>query len=455
MLADSAGEAERLAHITANKVSRNAIIGRILHARPPHVQGKDWVGQEKFSRITAADLFNALAHRSAYSDAGLAIAISHDHYVSTAGGVQNCVGLEEDAFRRRLWIFLHLCPNLPLPTLAGHVSSTEFDLVASIDGNTLGVLPVSDIIQVLCQLRVTKPIWVIIHQLLGHSPELIKTMINMVRPTIVYFWIHDLFAHCPSVNLLRNEATFCGGPPVFSGACGICHAGPERAEHVERMQRFFSAIRPTLLSPSQTILDFWRNLHDFAHDTAYVLPPCSLNADPHTVIHEINSPLRVAFLGFSAFHKGWETFKSLALWFGTDPRYRFYRLGMEGENVPGILHHSVEVTSKTPLAMVNAIAECHIDVVLNWSLCYESFSFTTIEALASGAFVVARRGAGNVFPLIESIGDGCGIQVPTEVELQALFFSGHVIKLVQQAPRRTGRLEMGVGAAALVPSESQ
>jgi len=34
--------------------------------------------------------------------------------------------------------------------------------------------------------------------------------------------------------------------------------------------------------------------------------------------------------------------------------------------------------------MVDAISGNRIDVIINWSLCYESFSFTTMEAISAG-----------------------------------------------------------------------
>jgi hypothetical protein len=455
MPADSSRVAEYLTHVRANNVSRDAIVSRIFTARAPRAVGQDWGQLQGFPRIETADLRQVLTSSLASGGAGFAISISHDHYQTIAGGVQNCVGLEEKAFRQNRWTFLHLCPSRPLPVLAADLPAAELEVLASVDGTTLGILPIAAVIEVLAGLTTqAEQCWVIIHQLLGHSPELVRALISAAHATRVYFWTHDLFAHCPSIHLLRNNATFCGGPPVSSSACGICHAGAERAAHVERMRRFFTSVRPTLLSPSQTILDMWRILNDFAHEAPHVVPPCGFHPDPETSGEETSAPLRIGFLGFHEFHKGWDVFESLALWFAADPRYRFFRLGIPGDSVPGVEHYKVEVTPENRMAMADAVAACRLDVVINWSRCYESFSFTAIEALAGGAFVVARAGSGNVVPLIRSIDPARGVQVATDVELQALFVTGQIAELARQAPRKTGRLAMGIGAAALIPGHA-
>ncbi|MDT7951610.1 MAG: hypothetical protein RQ966_08910 [Acetobacteraceae bacterium] len=428
-------------------MSQDLAIARVLGADAPQNNRQHYRKLLGFTPADPARLRHRL-ERSAASSKGLVVSVSHDHYLTEMGGLQNCVGLEQEAFAARGWSYLHLCPYLPLPTLADDQPGTMQQVVVTLDGETEGIIGLRDLSDMLALMPgQAERRMVIIHQMLGQSPEQLQHLVRSMGQPRAYFWIHDLFAHCSSIHLLRNDVVFCHGPPVGSSACAICNAGPERPSHVARMRAFFERLNPTLLAPSQTILDEWRRLNDFRHAEAMVLPPCRFEPGaPVTVSHE---KLRVGFLGWAAFHKGWDCFASLALWFHDDPRYQFYQLADNPEVLPGVVYHPVKVTPDDRDAMVRAVAECELDVVINWSRCYESFSFTTMEALAGGAFLVAREGAGNVFPLVQSIDEARGIAVGSPTELQALFLSGDVIDLAREAPRRYGFIAMGAGAAEL------
>ncbi len=401
----------------------------------------------QFSR-SRHEQFRAAVVASLAGSSGLALSFSHDPYLAIVGGLQNCIGLEQRAFRTLGWSYLHLCPYRPLPILADPVPIEEFEVIASLDGAVLGVLPLRAVADILARYA-AEPIrrTAIVHHLLGHSPELVRTVIDTMQPEKLFFWIHDLFAHCPSVHLLRNDESFCGGPPLDSGACRICHAGAERKAHVARFSTFFAALRPHLLAPSQTILDKWLELRNYDHAGATVLPPCRL--EPAGAVEPSAGTLKVGFLGTGYSHKGWDIFATLALWLADDPRYRFYQLSSQPDPLPCVAHRPVTVTPEDPEAMARAVLDCGLDIVINWSLCYESFSFTTIEAIAGGAFLIARSGSGNVVPLLRSIDPALGIAVASLTELQALFVTGDIITLARNAPRRAGSLVMGSGTATL------
>jgi hypothetical protein len=441
-------EADVAAHLLANALDETAVIERILAARTPRELSSTWSPLSGFFPVSAEQFSQALQN-CATGIRHLVVSFSHDHYLSVGGGLQNCVGLEADSFVAHGWAYLHLCPNRPLLVLSDEQDPAQLEVLATLNGSTIGWLTVQSLMEALAANSAgAEQSMVVVHQLLGHAPEVVQALVEALPEPAVYFFIHDLFAHCPSIHLLRNNAAFCGGPPSNSSACGICHAGAERPRHLARLDTFFSALQPTLLAPSQTILDVWRRIHTFAHTGAEVLTPCRIERT--APLARAKGPLRIGFLGTAAFHKGWEAFAQLVLWFGDDPRYQFYQLGWKAETLPGLLNHPVDVTPHDRQAMVRGVSTCKLDVVVNWSRCFESFSFTAIEALAGGAFIVARRGAGNVFPLISALDPARGIAVDTVVELQALLQTGDIIDLARQAPRWSGTLVMSQGAAALL-----
>jgi hypothetical protein len=97
--------------------------------------------------------------------------------------------------------------------------------------------------------------------------------------------------------------------------------------------------------------------------------------------------------------------------------------------------------------MVEAVAEARIDVVVSWSLWPETFCYAAHEALAGGAFVVTRTGAGNVWPAIVANAPGQGCVIDGEAELFALFEGDGLRTAVEAAPRSRGALLSGRGTA--------
>lgn len=196
----------------------------------------------------------------------------------------------------------------------------------------------------------------------------------------------------------------------------------------------------------------WRERSAYAHAGAMVVPLAKLSErQTSRGGPDAGKPLRIAHLGAASHHKGWATFQALVERFCDDPRYEFLRLGYGEARVPGLKEVSVNVTPGNRTAMIDAIVTQDVHVVINWSNCYETFSFTTIEALAGGAYVLAREGAGNVWPLVSAAGAGRGRAVASEVGLFALLISGEIRDLAAPA-RRVGEVALGNGAAELILS---
>lgn len=426
----------------AYRMRANTAKRMIMTAISPAVRGEGWgkvVDAEPLSRSALlASLLDACRTRTL----GLVLAFSHDDYLTVGGGVQNCVGDEQAALGSQGYAYLHLCPNEPKPLLGKHADASQVTWIANLDGARLGVVILADLIDVLAQLRREGvSARSVVHHMLGFAPEhLIEVIEQCDSDHAPLVWIHDLFTLCPTSTMLRNYVVFCNAPPVSSAVCGICHAGEDRVEHVVRIRRFFAHTRPIILAPSETILSFWLAHANYEHQQTRVLPPCEIAFERDAPGYSRDAPLKVGFLGAPHFHKGWSTFEALARWHANDSRYEFIHLGWENLNVPGVEFVRTAVTFQDRSAMVRAAIEHGIHVSLNWSMCFESFSFTTYEALAAGAYVLARRGAGNVSRILTSVFPDRGATVASEIELGALFEEGRIREMVEQSRRQYGTL---------------
>ncbi|WP_376098444.1 hypothetical protein ACE7GA_08640 [Roseomonas sp. CCTCC AB2023176] len=373
----------------------------------------------------------------------LVLSASQDAYAVTTGGVQNVMREEERAVRAGGGCYLHVCPAAPLPLLAPAVDPAAFGLRLSLDGAGAGHVAAADLLAVLREERDSlPPCRMVVHHLMGHSPELLQALAGSAAGPPPFasplVWVHDFFTLCPNYALLRNDAVFCRAPDLHSFGCTVCAYGRDRLGGMGRVRAFFAALRPTVLAPSRSALDLWLERGALPHARAEVIPLARLGAAEASVPRR-PGPLRVAFLGQPVHHKGWGAFRDLAAAHAGDPRYAFFRLGLDGDAAANVTDLPAGVTRGDPEAMTRTLAEADVDVVMNWSLAHETFSFTTLEALAAGAFVVARRGAGNVWPLVEAEAPGHGLALETEGALRARF---------AEASCRRVRRRRGSGAAS-------
>jgi hypothetical protein len=421
-------------------------------ARSPRVDAADWAGAVDTSTpVALSALAGALVSVAART--GLIITASHDDYTVHVGGVQNVIGDEQSAFLRAGWSHVHLFPAAPLPLLADLVEAEHFRVGVRHDGRLLGGARFADVVEAIATLRdAGVSITCVVHHLMGHAPELMLDLVEACGDSRPVFWIHDFFTICPSYTLMRNAAVYCGAPPSDSAACRICCYGDERASHQRRIHAFFDAARPVVLAPSAVALDLWRDRANLPHTRAEVVPHTRLVMSPSASANHVADParrLRVAHLGARVFHKGWPVFEDLVLEFAGDDRYAFFQLGTEnGPPSPGPVRHiPVRVSAERREAMVEAVAEARIDVVVCWSLWPETFCFTLYEALAGGAYVVAWARGGNLAPALAENAPDRGCVLDTKDALFALFSSDALRTRVAASPRHRGGMINGGGTA--------
>lgn len=416
----------------------------VLTAVPVRDSAKHWRPVADMDRpLPLAALETLVMTAAADSNGSAVLSLSHDQYTSVVGGVQSVVAAEEDALRAEGWVYIHLSPAHPLPMLADPQSAGDSFLVLTLNGRREGVVRESDLLAVLEQSGLSPHF--VVHHARGFSAATILRLAQACRDSRPGWWVHDLFSVCTNPFLLRNDTTFCAAPPAESSACMVCTYGDVRQGHVADMRSIFAELDPVVLAPSVTVLDFWRSRVDFAHSEARVVPPASITFQGPPGART-PGPVRIAHLGAPARHKGWPVFASLVERFRDDSRYEFFVLGASEPPVQGVRHVHVQVTPDDPDAMVRAVAEHDIDVAIIWPACFESFSFVVLEAIAGGAFVVARREAGNVWPAVRALGEDRGIGLPSEIQLQALLLGDRLTELAAR-PRPRGTLHRASGTA--------
>ncbi|MBZ9674408.1 rhamnan synthesis F family protein [Mesorhizobium sp. ES1-1] len=402
------------------------------------------------STVTADAVLNRIARSP------LVLSFSHDDYASNCGGVQNVIHAEQLAFAEHGIGYLHLSPANPMSLLAEYRSLTT--LAVRLDGVFLGLASIDVIFEVSKILGQQNAfLTIIVHHFSGLAPEYVQAIHEASKSPQLLFWLHDFGSLCDSSALLRNDIAFCGGPEVASASCMICAHGENRPLHLARLEKFFGSVSPTVIAPSEVALDFWKRRMKANVEFSAVIAPASIVPLPAPPItRPTRKRLRIAHLGTRTFHKGWQVFADLADRFIEDGRYEFLQLGAD-EGLPitaPVRHVLVEVGPGRQAAMVEAVVVEEIDIVVNWSLCFETFSFTTHEAIAGGAFVLTRPDSGNIWQAIRKNAPKQGHAVHTEGELQNLFETGELFDLLAGATRLRHLFTLGGASAEWLLSTS-
>lgn len=392
--------------------------------------------------------------------ASVTLAVSHDRYARSVGGVQILVSDEQLAFNARQGAYLHIAPVTPRLALAPEAEA-PFYVHATLDGRYVGVTTYGDLAAVLAGLRPRLPEvrQLVLHCVLGHQLRPLAALHDALAPQDAVFWVNDYESICPGYNLLRNDAAFCGAPPPDSFACRVCVYGPERAEHLRQFAGLFAAVPLHVVAPSPAALAVWQAGSLLPHRSAQVHAYAEVRpADPAPAPDAPAEagppqPVRAAFVGMPVAHKGWHAFAALAARIEGMPEYRLFHFTSHppGQALPGVETVPARVGPDQRGAMTEALLAHGIQLVLALSPWPETFCLVAYEALAAGADVVALRDGGNVPDLV--LRTGRGVVAADADELIRFFLFGgaaRYARLAAAGERSTGRL-VSRGMTATLP----
>jgi FkbM family methyltransferase len=362
----------------------------------------------------------------------IALSFGHDNYTVIVGGIQNICGVEQTACNANKTSYLQLHPAVHSPEVLGSEHDGRYVLGVVLDGAGLGYLRSADLslsLDILTDHGIKPTITLVIHALMGHSPNFISTFSERIDSPNAFFWLHDYYSLCPSYNLMRNNIQYCNAPPPESGACSVCIYGEERKKHLFQFQDLFNTYDFNILAPSQTALDIWRGRSNLPHRNVRVIPHLHLDQVGSKKPVRDNLPLRVAFVGLPRFHKGWKVYSKLVQECKGDDRYSFYLIGKEKRKYPPMNWREVTVLPEDRNAMCAAIAEEEIDVAIFFSIWPETFCISAFESSSSGAYLLTTPDSGNVAAEIEN---GLpGLILADEAELLQIFETGEIIERVR------------------------
>jgi hypothetical protein len=360
---------------------------------------------------------------------GLVVSVGHDDYQKVIGGVQLCIAEEQELLNAKSINYLNISPASPMPV----VSSNSLDCLAVkliLNGAAVGVVYFDVFLAALEQLVALNE-WkkyLLIHAMHGHKVEGVIALNKVLSPEASYYWMHDYFSICPGSHLVRNDVDYCHAPDSSSPGCAICIYGEIRNEHLSAYERLFREIGFEVISPSRFTLDLWKEKSSLPYKDSRVIAHRELLPvdcrDSDRVVR-LDRPLRVAYLGYPATHKGWPIFKELVDKFGSDSRYVFYHIGIGYQHNRNITFIEAKSTWENLELMAEIVQENEIDIVVLSSISPETFSLMTYEAVSAGCFVLTGMNSGNIAALVQE--RDFGMVYESEHELHDWFESGSII----------------------------
>ena len=290
------------------------------------------------------------------------VALSNTDHLTHLGGMQLCMQHEQAYLAGEGVSYLHLFPE------RGRVA-------ASLGFTYLGNYRLDDVRSGLSAGCAAAHV----HHLMGWDLAATGAFLAALRPPRVRFFVHDYYAISADHNLLSDD-----GSPA--------HRAAMRAFLV----RLADSSVLEIIAPSPTAADLFAEAQPQLAGAIRIVPHQVLQ--PSDVpAHGRNERPRLAFVGYAARAKGFEEWRALVSSREIRRRFDLWHLGhCRGGCPEGVAHRNVYVDGNDDDAMRRAIARLGIDVAFLWSIWPETFSFTCVEALAAGAFVVTNERSGNI-----------------------------------------------------------
>lgn len=238
---------------------------------------------------------------------------------------------------------------------------------------------------------------IIINSLVGykHTLKTLKSIINLkknrCKPVNVIFHLHDFHCICPKINLISDKNKFCD---LDFKSCSFClsntlstrnasdkHVRKSEASDSKNWRRqwhyFFREYCDEIISFSDSskniILKAYPDLQFKIKVIPHFVPKL------RAAVVKKHSGVNIAFLGnINSIAKGYDIVKNLVTFCRSSTYISFFVIG-NFKNPPA----NLTVTGKYEITNLPSIIENqHIDIIIIPSICPETFSYTTSEAIS-------------------------------------------------------------------------
>ena len=371
---------------------------RVLMARSVPVRVPDEDAEEVVSRRTGSSVISEIVDRRLIGSGKIIIAFAHDDYVEHVGGIQIVSAREEAMFRELGDTYVSVFPHRESCAFSA-LSPKDFSVRCRIGGELLdGTFSLIDFAHAFSGYLADRNVVVVVHSVLGHSPEAILKAMEALNPSAAFWWIHDYSVHCQNYRLTRNDVNWCGDPALDSQSCQLCSYSLVRGQHVDRVRSLIDGVDWVFAAPSEVAAEQSVIGHTPLPRRPLVIPHGSIWRDGATrgACSE-NEKVRIAFVGHPSPAKGWNRFLSLLAEAGQEAEnFEFFHFGADDQSVRGVSFVELKPETGGRSTATQKLLHHRIDAVANFVDVRETFNFVTFEAMAAGCCIVTSPRSGNV-----------------------------------------------------------
>lgn len=325
------------------------------------------------------------------------LSISHTSYLNNVGGLEKFILDQYSICNSNGYTFLALYPIRKRHTIKGHVVSGPFiEWGFHINGSKAKKISTEELIKELSNYNIKQ---IYIHSLIYSPFDAIKSILLHNNTAEVLFYIHDYKSICSCHILMKNNKVYCGEDGIKLSKCVSCRHSITGLFTYREYKKFIKEY-PNIkfIFPSEPAKRIWSRVYsNIPESNKYVIPHQIFGSNVMEFKHQNGNKIRIAYVGYKAFNKGWDTFKELVSKCQVKHLpYEFYILGNTDENLPNVNFQKVSFQTEGTDAMVNAIRRNNIDIVILWSPWPETYSYTFFESYIGGANVITCKDSGNI-----------------------------------------------------------
>lgn len=343
--------------------------------------------------------------RFEYKNGNFVLIISYGNYLQSRGGTDRfLISMHNTLHQKRIstvyiFDFLHYF-NLK------QSSKLPFWGVI-IDGKYVGVADTTKICHFLYE-NCESCKGIIINHLLNISIEQVSLITNVISVP-VQFYIHDYFLLCDQRNLLTNGEHLCNYSLPGPQRCSGCKYGKETIDRVRNVIELLSTIDNFVcIAPSEPARKIFLSTYPQLREKTIVIPHLILSGNQSKHGNSRN----ISFLGSPHWTKGYNVWKKIC---GSVPGYSLFQFGRKIEHIPGVENVDVRFSVSNINPMTEALRSYNIGIVLLWSKCPETYSYTYYESVLANCFVITNTHSGNIAFEVQRRGNGVILASEEEV----------------------------------------
>lgn len=340
------------------------------------------------------------------------IAFSHSNYLIKSAGVEKFIKEEQEVLQNNNIHLIQLFPIIELNKIILKIGLSLQYVGINIDQKFCAVVQTEKVFNYLVNLLnkgKMKPLGIQIHHLHGWNTKILAKIIKEFGLPVKFF-IHDYDMVSPYIMNTDVDKKYRYNILLVST--------PEykKCKYYQKGLNYYNSVKTFLMSisnyivnfyvPSKSTYDIWTSFFDEYKDITIIRSHLKYTlVDNYRKRHNYKGKLNLAYIGSTAIHKGFTSWKKL-LKNLYKSKYKYYYFGkatLKDKNINSFL---VDYQDKTLPSMTEQLNKNNIDVIFMWAECQETYCYTFYEAIAAGCFILTNDHSGNITNEVEKKGYG-------------------------------------------------